>query len=431
MATFSSPFWPASTASCQDINGGVGNDVIPINYNNHLAAAGAFTPRTFESSPPNRATRHIQNHNQSFSSEPSLLPATPRPMSHALGQLVSLQETGNRSSTATTTAIEKPYAQSPQQRLARQPLRIETYAKEDLDRTTNWNQDKEKVVRAPFDYVISHPGKDFRSQLVAAFDAWLQVPPASLETISKVVAMLHESSLLLDDVQDSSELRRGSPVAHSIFGVPQTINSANYMCYVALQELQKLNNPKLVIIFTEEIINLYRGQGMELFWRETLTCPTEEDYLEMVGNKTGGLFRLGIRLMQAESAAAIECTPLVNLIGLVFQIRDDLLNLSAEYTDNKGLCEDLTEGKFSFPVIHSIRSDPANFQLVNILRQRTSDEQVKRYAVSYMEQTGSFAYTRTILTALIERARDMVFDIDAGRGRTDSILRVIAKMVVE
>jgi geranylgeranyl pyrophosphate synthase len=40
---------------------------------------------------------------------------------------------------------------------------------------------------------------------------------------------------------------------------------------------------------------------MDLFWRDTLTCPTEEEYLEMVGNKTGGLFRLAVKLMQAES----------------------------------------------------------------------------------------------------------------------------------
>ncbi len=40
---------------------------------------------------------------------------------------------------------------------------------------------------------------------------------------------------------------------------------------------------------------------MDLFWRDTLTCPTEEDYLEMVGNKTGGLFRLAVKLMQVES----------------------------------------------------------------------------------------------------------------------------------
>lgn len=105
----------------------------------------------------------------------------------------------------------------------------------------------------------------------------------------------------MDDVEDSSLLRRGVPVAHSIFGMAQTINSANYVYFVALQELQKLNNPRAITIYTEELLNLHRGQGMDLYWRDTLTCPTEDDYLEMVNNKTGGLFRLAVKLMQAES----------------------------------------------------------------------------------------------------------------------------------
>ena len=103
-------------------------------------------------------------------------------------------------------------------------------------------------------------------------------------------------------MEDSSILRRGIPVANSIFGVAQTINSANYVYFKALEELMHLNNPKVIQIYTEELLNLHRGQGMDLYWRDSLTCPTEEDYLEMVGNKTGGLFRLAIKLMQAESA---------------------------------------------------------------------------------------------------------------------------------
>jgi geranylgeranyl diphosphate synthase type 3 len=113
----------------------------------------------------------------------------------------------------------------------------------------------------------------------------------------------------VDDVEDSSLLRRGVPVAHRIFGTAQTINSANYVYFGALQELLKLNNPRAIEIYTEELCNLHRGQGMDLFWRDTLTCPSEDDYLEMVGNKTGGLFRLAVKLMQAESSSETYKTP--------------------------------------------------------------------------------------------------------------------------
>ncbi|KAI9662084.1 MAG: geranylgeranyl pyrophosphate synthetase [Trizodia sp. TS-e1964] len=305
--------------------------------------------------------------------------------------------------------------------------------------------DQLKILFGPFDYLFAHPGKDIRSRLIAAFNAWLQVPPASLEIITKVVGMLHTASLLIDDVEDSSLLRRGIPVAHSIFGTAQTINSANYVYFYALRELQKLNNPKAIDIYTEELLNLHRGQGMDLFWRDTLTCPTEEEYLDMVGNKTGGLFRLAVKLMQAESSSDKQvflpisitvsrlmaffhrnCVPLVNLIGLTFQIRDDYMNLSSTtYTQNKGLCEDLTEGKFSFPVIHSIRSDPQNLQLLNILKQKTNDEVVKKYAVSYMENTGSFEYCRKILRELMQKARASVDLVDANMGEGGKVRAIL------
>lgn len=313
------------------------------------------------------------------------------------------------------------------------PPNPDRYRDDNLDfgPARSWTDEKESVVRGPYDYVISHPGKDFRAQLIGAFNTWLEVPPQSLEIITKVVGMLHESSLLVDDVQDSSELRRGYPVAHNIFGVAQTINSANYIYFSALLELQKLNNPQVISIFAEELVNLHRGQGMDLFWRDNLTCPTEDDYLEMVGNKTGGLFRLGIKLMQAESKTGIDCLPLVNLVGLIFQIRDDYMNLSSqEYSDNKGMCEDLTEGKFSFPVIHSIRADPTNRQLINILKQKTQNTDIKKYAVAYMEGTGSFKYTREVLAVLLERAEKTAQAIDGGRGKLQGIQKILSKMAI-
>jgi geranylgeranyl diphosphate synthase type 3 len=281
-----------------------------------------------------------------------------------------------------------------------------------------WTEEKERILLGPYDYLWGHPGKDIRSQCIAAFNLWLQVPPERLEVITRVVGMLHTASLLVDDVEDNSILRRGIPVANSIFGVAQTINSANYVYFKALQDLLVMGNPKLIEIFTEELLNLHRGQGMDLYWRDSLTCPSEADYLEMVGNKTGGLFRLAIKLMQAESAVQIDCAPLVSTIGLLFQILDDHLNLSptSGYSDLKGLCEDLTEGKFSFPVIHAIRADPSNQILINILKQKTTDEEVKRYALKYMQSKGSFDYSKTVIDELRGKTEGLVGGIEQGLG---------------
>jgi geranylgeranyl diphosphate synthase, type III len=59
-----------------------------------------------------------------------------------------------------------------------------------------WSAEKERIVQGPFEYLLGHPGKDIRSQLIAAFNAWLKVPDDSLDVIKKVVGMLHTASLL-------------------------------------------------------------------------------------------------------------------------------------------------------------------------------------------------------------------------------------------
>lgn len=305
----------------------------------------------------------------------------------------------------------------------------------DRKRTIEWTAEKEKIILGPYDYLFAHPGKDIRSALIHAFNAFLFVPPASLAVITKVVGMLHTSSLLIDDVQDDSILRRGVPVAHNIFGTAQAINSANYVYFLAMDELRKLEKrDEAMEIFISELLNLHRGQGMDLYWRDTLTCPNEDDYLQMVQNKTGGLFRLAVKLMQIESPerARIDCVPLVNLMGLIFQICDDYLNLRSDiYTQNKGLCEDLTEGKFSFPVIHSIRADPSNLQLINILKQKTKDEEVKKYAVNYMEGTGSFEYSRKVVRELRTKALAIIDQMDAGTGKGTQLKKIMDRMTIE
>ncbi|KAK8876911.1 isoprenoid synthase domain-containing protein [Apiospora arundinis] len=270
----------------------------------------------------------------------------------------------------------------------------------------------EKILRAPIDYLLTIPGKDVRGKMMNAFNQWLQIPEEKLDIIKEVIKLLHTASLLIDDIQDNSRLRRGLPVAHSIFGVAQTINTANYAYFLAQQELNKLECAAAYEVFTEELLRLHQGQGMDIYWRDSSLCPTEEEYFEMVGNKTGGLFRLAVRLMQLASNKDCDFVPFVNVLGILFQIRDDYLNLQSDlYTKNKGFGEDLTEGKFSFPIIHSIRADPASITLTSILKQRTEDEDVKRYAISYIESTGSFEHCRRKIDELVGEARMCVKDM--------------------
>lgn len=122
-------------------------------------------------------------------------------------------------------------------------------------------------------------------------------------------------------------------MAHNIFGVASSINSANYVYFLSLEKLLQSFPadvmPKAVSIFTEQLLELHRGQGMDIYWRDSFVCPTEVEYLDMIKRKTGGLFGLGVRLMQLFSEDKREFGNLIELLGSYFQIRDDYANLKS------------------------------------------------------------------------------------------------------
>lgn len=117
-----------------------------------------------------------------------------------------------------------------------------------------------------------------------------------------------------------------------------------------------------------------------------------------INTETGGLFKLAILLMKCYSEDSRDFDTLIDSIGLFFQIRDDLANLcSKEYADSKSFCEDLTEGKFSYPIINYLKLAPNengdSQRLMDILKKRTTDIQLKKEVIALLESRGCFSKT--------------------------------------
>ncbi|KAG5809504.1 hypothetical protein H9Q71_006150 [Fusarium xylarioides] len=257
---------------------------------------------------------------------------------------------------------------------------------------------KDDVVMEPYRYLCSLPSKGVRNKTIDALNFWLKVPVDRVNTIKAVTESLHGSSLMLDDIEDHSLLRRGKPSAHAVFGEAQTINSATFQYIQSVSQLSQLKSPKALGIFVDEIRQLFIGQAYELQWTSTMVCPSLEEYLQMVDGKTGGLFRLLIRLCQ--------------LFGRYFQIRDNYANLKlADYTQQKGFCKDLDEGKFSLPLViifnEPTRSPKATAQLRNLLVQRSINKSMsfeqKILALDLIEEAGGFVETEKVLHSLYNK----------------------------
>jgi geranylgeranyl diphosphate synthase type 3 len=299
-------------------------------------------------------------------------------------------------------------------------------------------QDVAAHLFSPYEHIASLSSKNVRARIADAFNTWLHLPSTAIDAVKGVIDKLHNASLLVDDIEDSSVLRRGAPTAHQLFGMPLTLNCANHVYFMALTDVLGLvpallagsekencddqtlwhhyrtNEKHLTLelagIFASELVELHEGQGMDILWRDSFTCPSLEQYDSMVLKKTGGLFRLALRMMLALAPPATmppafsslkdraeKLERLVNTIGVFFQTLDDLLNVTnVEYHQSKSFCDDLTEGKFSYPVIHCILESrtKGDHRLFHIIRQRPRDNDVKAFAVRLMHESGSVAACR-------------------------------------
>jgi geranylgeranyl diphosphate synthase type 3 len=108
--------------------------------------------------------------------------------------------------------------------------------------------------------------------------------PVNMEKYFVISFMLKLYIILhcrIDDIQDNSVLRRGAPVAHKVYGLPSTINAAIYLLLTGLEKSLSFNHPEAVTLCTEQLLELYHGQGMELYWRDNCTCPSVKEYEEI------------------------------------------------------------------------------------------------------------------------------------------------------
>jgi geranylgeranyl diphosphate synthase, type III len=175
------------------------------------------------------------------------------------------------------------------------------------------------------------------------------------------------------------------------------------------------------------MLELHHGQGMEIWWRDNFVSPSEDEYRQMVMRKCGGLFSLAVRLMQLFSSEDVRSMfnfdHLCQLLALLFQIRDDYCNLiSKEYANNKSYCEDLTEGKFSFPILHAVNTHESDTRIIHILKQRTQDVELKRYCVQLLHEFGSIEYTRRICQDLAKQVYDEI-DVLGGNNYLENLVR--------
>jgi geranylgeranyl pyrophosphate synthase len=239
--------------------------------------------------------------------------------------------------------------------------------------------------------------------------------------ISVLCEIVHNGTLMCDDVEDDSKLRRGKECIHLLYGVDIAVNAGNAMYFFPLAVFRDYHKNKQVSdtmlircyeLYGQELLNVHLGQGLDIHWHQGKRSPSVQDYLQMCAYKTGVLARLSARLGALLSGASDEFIHHVGIfaesIGVAFQIQDDLLNLTGEEFAAKidMLGEDIHEGKRSLMVIHSLSVAPKEKaeRLNEILNSKTTDRKVIQEAIDIIKSTGSMEYSLQVAKDIIAKA---------------------------
>lgn len=216
----------------------------------------------------------------------------------------------------------------------------------------------------------ARPGKRLRPQLVMRV---AQTEGAALDDAldaAAAVELLHNYSLVHDDIEDRDELRRGRRTLWNVYGIAQAINAGDAMCAITYLTLLKgvdRHPPERVVAMTTLLHEAHRvmceGQSLDLAF-ETEAHVDLGRYHEMIAAKTAALFEascmLGAQCAHADEPAIAAYRGIGRAYGMAFQIRDDLLGIwaAAEHT-GKVAQNDLARRKWTFPIVWALSQPPS------------------------------------------------------------------------
>ena len=276
-----------------------------------------------------------------------------------------------------------------------------------------------RAVAEPFWEFLDRGGKRWRPALFLLLCEALGVKSDEALDFAVIPEIIHNGTLIADDVEDQSDLRRGKPCTYRLYGLDIAVNLATLMFFLPMlsliSERNRLSSEKanrLYETYIEEMVNISLGQAIDIAWHRGLVPPqeiTEEEYFQMCAYKTGTLARMAAKMACILAGADEEATEKIGRfaesIGIAFQIRDDILDLTGrEFARGKGgLGKDITEGKLTLMVIHTLqnanRSD--RDRLIEILKAHTDDEDLRMEAISIIKKYGSIEYAEKIAAKII------------------------------
>lgn len=221
--------------------------------------------------------------------------------------------------------------------------------------------------------------------------------------------LVHNFSLIHDDIQDHDEIRRGRKTVWNLYGIAQAINAGDLMQALAVAQGARAGK-EIVAALVEATVAMIEGQGLDLAFEEEEVDVAS--YLNMIDKKTGALircaFRMGGLLAGSPSDVVQDLVEMGRDLGRAFQIRDDLLGIWGNGTvTGKPQGSDIRRRKKSLPVSMAFAqacSEDRDLLTEVYSRKEIEDEDIKR-VIALMERANVRQTCEEQVSAHLEQAR--------------------------
>lgn len=284
---------------------------------------------------------------------------------------------------------------------------------------------KPRSLYHPCKYVMSGGGKRLRPILVLLSCEAVGGNPMNALPAAAAIEILHNFTLVHDDIMDHAPSRRGRTTVHIKWDESTAILTGDVLLALAYRHLLTVKSPhikEIIQSFTDGVITICEGQALDKEF-ETRSRVHINEYITMIEKKTGKLFSVSAEIGgRIGGGSASQLTALREYgasIGRAFQLQDDLLDIIGDEKEfGKAIGSDLQEGKRTFLLLEAVRraKGAQKKALEKVFQRKVKRSEVQKYRAIY-EETGAIAATQQRLQADFESAQTFLKQLPESHAR--------------
>lgn len=264
-------------------------------------------------------------------------------------------------------------------------------------------------------YIIRRKGKQMRPMFIFLTAKMLGEMNDKAYDAASLVELLHTASLVHDDVVDDANERRGFFSVNALWKNKIAVLVGDFMLSrVLLLSIEK-NNVRLLEIVARAVREMSEGELLQIEKARRLDI-TEEVYFDVIRQKTASL----IATCCESGAVAVDREDMApsmrkfgELVGLAFQVKDDIFDYGTPGNIGKPTGIDIRERKMTLPLIYTLNTAPIEVkkELINIVKNHNENPKKVQRAIELVHQHGGIAYAHKKMMELKEEAMNMLKDI--------------------